>query len=201
MKKTLITNLTFGAALLLSSFAHAAFVSNPCSTADVTVDESNAFLCAGSFEGNDSKDFDINTIFGEPLSDITWDEAAKVTTPTSETGDHHLEATAGTSGTWTYTGTDTLSSPFVIILKASSEYSAYLFKGIESAKTGTFLISFFTSNNEQSTPDLSHISIYSTKDDIPGGGTFGSAVPLPAALWLFGPALLGFMGFRKKTKS
>jgi len=26
-----------------------------------------------------------------------------------------------------------------------------------------------------------------------------SAVPLPAALWLFGPALLGFMGFRRKA--
>jgi len=26
-----------------------------------------------------------------------------------------------------------------------------------------------------------------------------SAVPLPAAVWLFGPALLGFMGFRRKT--
>jgi len=26
-----------------------------------------------------------------------------------------------------------------------------------------------------------------------------SAVPLPAAVWLFGPALLGFMGFRRKA--
>jgi len=26
-----------------------------------------------------------------------------------------------------------------------------------------------------------------------------SAVPLPAALWLFGPALLGFIGFRRKA--
>jgi len=26
-----------------------------------------------------------------------------------------------------------------------------------------------------------------------------SAVPLPAAVWLFGPALLGFMGFRRKS--
>jgi len=35
---------------------------------------------------------------------------------------------------------------------------------------------------------------------IPGG--FGTPeVPLPAALWLFGPALLGFMGFRRKAKS
>jgi len=35
----------------------------------------------------------------------------------------------------------------------------------------------------------------------PGPGGFGNPVPLPAALWLFGPALLGFMGFRRKTKS
>ncbi len=28
-----------------------------------------------------------------------------------------------------------------------------------------------------------------------------NAVPLPAAVWLFGPALLGLMGFRKKAKS
>jgi len=30
-------------------------------------------------------------------------------------------------------------------------------------------------------------------------GTQVSTVPLPAALWLFGPALLGFMGFRRKA--
>jgi len=34
-----------------------------------------------------------------------------------------------------------------------------------------------------------------------GPGGFGNQVPLPAALWLFGPALLGFMGFRRKSKS
>lgn len=28
-----------------------------------------------------------------------------------------------------------------------------------------------------------------------------NAVPLPAAVWLFGPALLGFLGLRKKSKS
>lgn len=31
-----------------------------------------------------------------------------------------------------------------------------------------------------------------TEADVP-------AIPLPAALWLFGPALLGFMGFRRKA--
>ena len=38
-------------------------------------------------------------------------------------------------------------------------------------------------------------------NDQPGPGGFGNPVPLPAALWLFGPALLGFMGLRKKIKS
>ncbi len=31
-------------------------------------------------------------------------------------------------------------------------------------------------------------------------GGFGNPVPLPAALWLFGPVLLGLIGFRKKAK-
>ncbi len=36
-------------------------------------------------------------------------------------------------------------------------------------------------------------------EPIPGG--FGNPVPLPAAVWLFGPALLGLIGFRKKLNS
>jgi hypothetical protein len=32
-------------------------------------------------------------------------------------------------------------------------------------------------------------------------GSSVNAVPLPAAVWLFGPALLGFMSMRRKTKS
>jgi len=40
-----------------------------------------------------------------------------------------------------------------------------------------------------------------TGGPIPGGFGGPDPVPLPAALWLFAPALLGFMGFRRKTKS
>jgi len=40
--------------------------------------------------------------------------------------------------------------------------------------------------------------INSTGDFTSTGRISVSAVPLPAALWLFGPALLGFMGFRRK---
>lgn len=37
---------------------------------------------------------------------------------------------------------------------------------------------------------ISHIAYFNTSDI--------SAIPIPAALWLFGPALLGFMGFRRR---
>jgi len=198
MKKILTAYLMFGVLFLLSTFSHAAFVSNPCATSDVTANGSEAFSCVGSIEGNDSKD-DINSIFLAPDT-IDWTVAAIKNIDPESAEDHSLDVDTG-AATWEYTGGDTLSSPFVIVLKAASEYSAYLFKGIESAETGTFLISFLTGKDEKITPDLSHITIYSTDSDIPGGGIFGNPVPLPAALWLFGPALLGFMGFRRKTKS
>jgi len=40
--------------------------------------------------------------------------------------------------------------------------------------------------------DLNELTFSSVSYDV-------SAVPLPAALWLFGPALLGFMGFRRRA--
>lgn len=42
---------------------------------------------------------------------------------------------------------------------------------------------------------------YVLTDGVPIPGGFGNPVPLPAAVWLFGPALLGLIGFRKKIKS
>jgi len=204
MKKPIVKSLFFGALFLLTTFAHAApkpFQSEDCNLTDVKVDGSPAFDCRGSIEGNDSNDpIGINGIFGESGSLIIWDEAAKLNI--EEGTGHDLSATSGSSGNWTYTGTDPLSSPFVVVLKASSEYSAYLFKGLEDLTNGdggTFWISFL--NKGDQTPALSHITIYSTTSDIPDISIFGNPVPLPAALWLFGPALLGFMGFRRKNKS
>jgi len=200
MKKGFITYFLFGALLLVNTFSYAA----GCLVTDVTANGSNAFSCSGPNSGNDSA-ADINSIFSASNA-IVWEEAAKVNIPeNSNAGDvivgDSLEATAGINGDWTYTGSDILSSPFVVVLKASEQYSAYLFKGIDLGinDTGGFLINFV--NNGGHYPELSHITIYSTESDIPGTGIFGNPVPLPAALWLFGPALLGFMGFRRKAKS
>jgi len=48
-----------------------------------------------------------------------------------------------------------------------------------------------------------HIGIH-VQSIAPYGGsdkyTLNQQVPLPAALWLFAPALLGFLGFRRKNK-
>lgn len=42
-------------------------------------------------------------------------------------------------------------------------------------------------------------SVIATDGAGPGNPNPGSEVPLPAAAWLFGSALLGFVGFRRKT--
>jgi len=195
MKKPIVKNLFFGALFLFTASAHAA----TCKVTDVTVNGSDSNMCAGQIAGNDSIK-DMNTIFGEPDSLIKWEQTAKV--DAGVTGGS-LSAVEATSGAWTYTAPadKPLSSPFIVVLKGSPGYSAYLFKGLEDllSVNGTFFISLV--NNGGNDPELSHISIYSTGSDIPGTSIFGNPVPLPAALWLFGPALLGFMGFRRKNKS
>jgi len=201
MKKTLITSLTFGALLLLSSFSHAATM-DTCDVYDVIANGSKADVCVGQIQGNDGGNVDpsllINNLFGAEGSDrLTWSDVAY-----TDLGNDNKDLTAtNVDGTWKYEGED-LSPPFVIILKASDHFSAYLFKdsSLPSGAVGEFLISII--KNDISSPTLSHMSIYSAlNSDGPGNGTFGNQVPLPAALWLFGPALLGFLGFRRKTKS
>ncbi|MEW5009534.1 MAG: PEP-CTERM sorting domain-containing protein [Cycloclasticus sp.] len=200
MKKMVHKCLLLGLLLGASITAQAAFQSEPCHVTDVTITAITADVCVGSFEGNDNlgapstTSANLNTIFGQTNS-VFWDKTA-----TWENRGASTNLTA-TSNSLTYTGSQPLSSPFIVILKASSEYSAYLFKSladISSGQGGSFIISFL--NNGGNTPDISHINIYTTQSTIPDTSVFGNPVPLPAALWLFGPALLGFMGFRKKAK-
>jgi hypothetical protein len=190
MKKLTYSGLLFALLFFISFAAQAA----TCAVTDVTIEGSASDVCAGPISGNASAGV-INTAFGADNS-VIWTLAFK------SPDDPELDAPEATSGAWKYTGTDPISSPFVIILKGSTNYSAYLFKtlgDLVNGDEGTFLISFL--NNGGQTPELSHMSIYTTDSDIPDTSIFGNPVPLPAALWLFGPALLGFMGLRKKVKS
>ncbi len=145
---------------------------------------------------NDLNDFSNNTNFLEPLLNITdtsnlisW----SLVTTSSNTGN-------AINGTWTYDGTEDLSSPFVVVLKSSISYAAYLFNSLADVDGGSFVIKFLNAGGKVG--EISHLSIYKASGDFSNTILDGpNPVPLPAALWLFAPALLGFMGFRRKKKA
>jgi len=156
-------------------------------TTDVTIDSTEAHSCS-YHNGNDDKYKSvINTDFG--LADtITWNDPIK--------SDDHADLLSYDIDTETFTLVDPgVFAPFVVVLKGGTDFVSYLFTQPEQATEGLF--SIFLSQ-----PELSHISVYAMATGPgPGIDIFGNPVPLPAALWLFAPALLGFMGFRRKSKA
>jgi len=184
----LIVGLIFGLSSTVQAASYA-LTTGSCSTGDVTAEGISSVACLDYSGNQDGASYEnsINTDFG--LSDtINWDgvissEAGQIST---------------TESTWTYDGI--LSAPFVIILKASHAFTAYLFDAPDVANDGTYEVSI--TNKNGIAHDLSHMTIYTTTTGPePGIDLYGSPVPLPAAVWLFGPALLGLMGFRRKLKS
>lgn len=159
-----------------------------CATTDVTAEGINAFACkTHSGENDNGYANDINGDFNLDQS-IIWDGIVKSDDPGSSLTFNEAD------NTWAIT--DAVSAPFVLVIKASNNFSSYLFTLPNVAKTGTFslIFSHVTGNGQTKFYDLSHISIYTTSNGA------GNPVPLPAALWLFAPALLGFLGFRRKNK-
>jgi len=159
-----------------------------CATTDVTAEGINAFACKTHPGENDTGYADvINSDFNLDTS-IIWDGIVKSDDPGSTlTFDE-------ANKTWAIT--DAVSAPFVVVIKASNDFASYLFTFPNIADSGEFslIFSHLTGNGQTEFYDLSHISIYTTSNGA------GNPVPLPAALWLFAPALLGFLGFRRKNK-
>lgn len=168
--------------LSISTVVMAGSTAYTCSLDDVTSGGQNATQCSYT-EGNNDTNFElaINTTFGLS-NDLIWIEAAK----SDDLISRGLTASGETSGTWSYA--HELITDFVIVLKGGNVgFASYFFTARTDAERGTFEINF--ENNGGQIPDLSHMTLYTV-----------SAIPLPAALWLFTPALLGFMGFRRKAK-
>jgi len=208
MKKLILTSLIFGS-IGISSITHAASctnstVANPADTTDVSVTSIggvslsspiNSHYCSfvEGTQGSPANDtaeqmegiFDIQ----DPSNLINWSLVES---------DSDLDVT---NGEWTYEGTEDLSSPFVVILKSSISYAAYLFNDLSKVDSGSFVMTFLNASGTN-IGEISHLNIYKATGDF-GNTILGGPdpVPLPAALWLFGPALLGFLGFRRKTKS
>lgn len=190
---TLFACLIMGVTSITQAASNYTIITNgSCAQDDVIAENTSSAMCLDYSGNQDGADYQssINTDFG--LSNtIEWDGTI-----------HSDDGTLSTTDTtWTYSGT--LSAPFVIILKATNAFTAYLFDAPDVANDGTYEVSI--TNKKGIAHNLSHMTIYTTTSELPLGidiyGDLIPAVPLPAALWLFGPALLGFIGFRRKLKS
>lgn len=101
----------------------------------------------------------------------------------------------GYSGEWTFTPASGFLEPHYLVVKASNEYAVWEITAAERQADGSLAGTWETThlvNGGGNQPDLSHLSFYNT----------GSEVPLPAAAWLFGSAMLGLagIGYRRKAK-
>lgn len=97
------------------------------------------------------------------------------------------------SGTWTFnptnvTGANPVLYPEYMVVKGGNGYTVWEL-GQSDLLSGTWSTEHLL-NNSGKQPNVSHISFYGSR----------AAVPLPAAAWLFGSALLGMIGVGSRRR-
>jgi hypothetical protein len=154
-----------------------AYNAGTCNTTDVHAGSFSAITC-GNFEGNDSQ-----VGFLDALNEGSFEslEGYKSFSPDFESAISALDGTWSLfgksdeggdkvndlgeellSGGWSFS--EALTDPFVVVLKASDYYSAYLFKDFDEAiESGEFNVQGVTSHKkkEHNFAALSHMSVYS----------------------------------------
>lgn len=192
MKNTLVKS-----ALLLSTVAagcvsiapaQAAFIKGACSLSNVT-----AIGTAGTFNSTSCKNYSGNdtgfqslipTEFGLATSPA-WKLVGKSDNPS----DLVTDILGGTqSGNWSFTQAGlNIKAPFVITLKASNFFAAYLFNNLPGSFTsGAFTVAGVTtdSNNPNKHADLSHLSIYNqVGEKIPTPALLPGLIAMGAGIW------------------
>ena len=191
----------FTSVLSMGSASAAIYTSSgTCAVGDMSP---AADQCFGAIQENvnDSESSLNNDTFGG-LTGLfgysDWDFLAKENTPGgldpagTNIGLDVNPPAGATSGTWQVnSGALDAYARLVFILKIGNTFSAYLYEpGSDAGSIGTWSANSVTNSSGQ-VQNLSHFSIYTS-------GV--SPVPVPAAVWLFGTALIGFIGFSRRTK-
>jgi hypothetical protein len=151
------------ATALPSSAASLTMTGVDCSNSLVTAGGSDFSACAGAFSGNDTGNGnpflqELNTgLFDDYIEGGTWSLFGK-----SDEG-AFLADQGQTTGDWSLLNGNGLSQPFVISLKASNSFSAYLFAEVSEiidVTFGTFTTDGVSTNPTGKAQDLSHASIF-----------------------------------------
>jgi len=155
--------------------------------------------CRGAFYGNDAQASGEpllselnNGLFADVVGNANWSYYGK-----SDEGIFTADNTS--SGLWNLLPGEVLNSPFVLSLKASTGFSAYLFTNITEVTGGSFNTAGVATNQRDIPQDLSHASIY-----LLDNGTQPQAVPfdLSSSLGLLSLAgIFGVSRFKGKGKS
>lgn len=156
------------ASVLLATGIGGAFATAPahavsCSTSNISLGGIDATACAGAFSGNDTgagnplETLLDDGLFASSVGTADWTLLAKSDEPnTLFTADN-----GSTTGNWSLS--QALSSnTFVVSLKASNSYSAYLFKDYDFSQglTGIFNTIGVSVNNRGNAQALSHASLF-----------------------------------------
>jgi len=192
----LISSIALASVLSMGSASAAIYTSNnSCLVGDMSAAADQCFGSTLPTPINDSESLLNSNTFGGLtglFGHTDWDFLAKddkdsgVVSGTDIGLDVDPDGGTANSGTWSVnSGALDTFARVVLILKAGNTFSSYLYEpGSGAGNSGSWATSALDDK------DLSHLSIY----------TSVSPVPVPAAVWLFGTALIGFIGMSRRTK-
>ena len=173
------------------------------------------FLCFGSVNAAVvSLNFDTyngsNLTDGQLLNDVysdldvTFNSTAQI--HRTETNIHSLPNFAGGASDFTTSLELTFDNLATNVSAWNVGYSSFTLSVFDSLDQ--LLGSVFTNTKNQVSLSFANIkrAVFSTNelygiDDLSFSTSAVSAVPVPAALFLFAPALMGFLGFRRKMRA
>ncbi|NEU78907.1 PEP-CTERM sorting domain-containing protein [Nostoc sp. UIC 10630] len=196
--------LHLSASVVLATGISGAFVAAPaqavvCSTSNISLGGVNATACAGAFSGNDTgagnplETLLDGGLFASSVGNADWTLLAK-----SDQANSLFTAANGTNiGNWSLSQPLT-SNTFVVSLKSSTNYSAYLFKDYDWSHglAGVFnTIGVDLNGSGNAGKALSHASLFVSNIS---NNPAPQAVPEPATLLGLGLAASGMVISRRR---